>query len=130
MVRDAESHAEDDRKRREEAEVRNQADSLVYQTEKMLKDQASSFSGGEKERVEGDLKLLKDALSGGDIEGIRRTTETLASGVQELGKKLYESAAASAGSSPTGGADGGPQDGANDDEVVDAEIVDEHGQSA
>jgi molecular chaperone DnaK len=130
MVRDAESHAEDDRKRREEAEVRNQADSLVYQTEKMLKDQASSFSGGEKERVEGDLKLLKDALSGGDIEGIRRTTETLASGVQELGKKLYESAAASAGSSPTGGADGGPQAGANDDEVVDAEIVDEHGQSA
>ena len=71
MVRDAESHAEDDRRRREEAEVRNQADSLVYQTEKMLKDQATSFSGAEKERVEGDLKLLKDALSGGDIDVIR-----------------------------------------------------------
>src|SRR6516162_5195446 len=55
MVRDAEAHAEDDRRRREEAEVRNQADSLVYQTEKMLKDQAGSFSGAEKDRVEGDL---------------------------------------------------------------------------
>jgi molecular chaperone DnaK len=130
MVRDAESHAEDDRRRREEAEVRNQADSLVYQTEKMLKDQATSFSGSEKDRVEGDLKLLKDALSGGDIDVIRRSTEALATGVQELGKKLYESAAASANSAP-GGTDGsGGQAGANDDEVVDAEIVDEHGQSA
>src|SRR6202011_5726030 len=90
MVRDAESHAEDDRRRREEAEVRNQADSLVYQTEKMLKDQAASFSGGEKERVEADLKTLKDALSGGDVEAIRRATDRLANGVQELGKKLYE----------------------------------------
>ena len=106
MVRDAEAHAEDDRRRREEAEVRNQADSLVYQTEKMLKDQAASFSGAEKERVEADLKSLKDALSGGDIEAIRRSTETLATGVQELGKKLYESAAASAGGAPSGGTDG------------------------
>src|SRR3979411_2720903 len=85
LVRDAEAHAEDDRRRREEAEVRNQADSLVYQTEKMLKDQASSFSGDQKERVETDLKTLKDALSGSDIDGIRGATETLATGVQELG---------------------------------------------
>src|SRR6202161_3718894 len=63
MVRDAEAHAADDKARREEAEVRNQADSLVYQTEKLLKDQAASFSGGEKERVETDLKSLKEALS-------------------------------------------------------------------
>ena len=56
MVHDAEAHAEDDRRRREEAEVRNQADSLVYQTEKMLKDQASSFSGAQKEPVESDLR--------------------------------------------------------------------------
>ena len=64
MVRDAEAHAADDRPRREEAEVRNQADSLVYQTEKMLKDQASSFSGEEKEKVETDLATLKEALAG------------------------------------------------------------------
>ena len=59
MVHDAEAHAEDDRRRKEEAEIRNNADSLVYQTEKMLRDQASRFSGAEKERVESDLKSLK-----------------------------------------------------------------------
>src|SRR6202048_4880965 len=104
MVRDAEAHAEDDRRRKEEAEVRNQADSLVYQTEKMLKDQASSFTGGEKERVETDLKVLKDALSGGDVEPIKTATEKLAVGVQELGKQLYEQAGAAAAGSTDGGA--------------------------
>jgi molecular chaperone DnaK len=131
MVRDAEAHAEDDRRRREEAEVRNQADSLVYQTEKMLKDQAASFSGGEKDRVEGDLKTLKEALSGGEIDSIRRATETLATGVQELGKRLYEQSAATGTDGGSAGPAGGHTDGstnaANDDEVVDAEIVDEHG---
>ncbi|HLY83566.1 MAG TPA: molecular chaperone DnaK [Acidimicrobiales bacterium] len=133
MVRDAEAHAEDDRRRKEEAEVRNQADSLVYQTEKMLKDQAASFSGGEKEKVESDLKALKDALSGGDVDAIRRSTETLAVGVQELGKRLYEQSTAasadgaSAGGPNSSGPGAGGHPGPNDDEVVDAEIVDEHG---
>jgi molecular chaperone DnaK len=135
MVRDAEAHAEDDRRRKEEAEVRNQADSLVYQTEKMLKDQASSFTGGEKERVETDLKALKDALSGGDVDAIRRATETLATGVQELGKKLYEQSTASAtGTDGAGAANatapGSQASASHDDEVVDAEIVDEHGHGA
>jgi molecular chaperone DnaK len=130
MVRDAEAHAEEDRRRREEAEVRNSADSLVYQTEKMLKDQAISYVGTEKERVEADLKALKDALSGSDIEPIRRATDSLAAGVQDLGKRLYEAAGvngntntASSGS-PTGGP-AGDGAGVNDEEVVDAEIVDE-----
>ena len=122
MVKDAEAHAADDKARREEAEVRNQADSLVYQTEKMLKDQASSFTGPQKEQVEADLKTLRDSLSGSDLEPIRTATEKLASGVQELGKQLYEAAAASsAGAGSTPGADGAQAD----DDVVDAEIVDE-----
>jgi molecular chaperone DnaK len=137
MVRDAEAHAEDDRRRHEEAETRNHADSLVYQTEKMLKDQASSFSGPQKESVETDLTTLKDALSGSDVEAIKSATEKLAVGVQELGKQLYEQASASsgAGSGSTGAGAGGSAPGSgsgagapNDDEVVDAEIVDEgHG---
>ena len=135
MVRDAEAHAEDDRRRKEEAEVRNQADSLVYQTEKMLKDQASSFSGEQKSHVETDLTTLKEALSGSDIEAIKTATEKLAVGVQELGKQLYEQAGAAAGSSDGGssGASGaasgsGSDSSGSDDEVVDAEIVDEgHG---
>jgi molecular chaperone DnaK len=137
MVRDAEAHAEEDRRRREEAEVRNNADSLVYQTEKMLKDQAISYVGTEKEKVETDLKALKDALSGSEVEPIRRATDTLAVGVQELGKRLYESAGVNGNTNA--GASGSPSDGAsgstgaaghNDDEVVDAEIVDEHGHGA
>lgn len=138
MVRDADAHAEDDRRRREEAEVRNQADSLVYQTERMLKDQASSFSGAEKDRVETDLKSLKDALSGTDVTAIRQATEALAMGVQELGKRLYEQASASSGGGEgSGGGTSGPTDGgpatgsaSSDDEVVDAEIVDEHERPA
>jgi molecular chaperone DnaK len=133
MVKDAEAHAADDRRRREEAEVRNNADSLVYQTEKMLKDQASSFDGSEKEKVESDLASLKEALTGSDLEAIKSATEKLAVGVQELGKQLYEQAAASAASSPS---DGGPAGGsttdgasASDEEVVDAEIVDDGGAS-
>ena len=119
MVKDAEAHAEEDRQRREEAEVRNTADSLVYQTEKVLKDQAESFTGTEKEQVEANLKALKESLDGTDLEAIKRATEVLGSSSQELGKRLYEQAAGAAGDQP--GATGG----ANDDEVVDAEIVDD-----
>ncbi|MGH9105658.1 MAG: molecular chaperone DnaK [Acidimicrobiales bacterium] len=138
MVHDAEAHAADDRRRREEAEVRNNADSLVYQTEKMLKDQANSFSGAEKERVESDLKVLKDAMSASDLEAIKSATEHLAVGVQELGKKLYETAAATAGAGPGtasepssyAGDGSASANGASDEEVVDAEIVDEGGQAS
>ena len=130
MVKDAEAHAEDDRRRREEAEVRNNADSLVYQTEKMLKDQAASFTGDQKSTVESDLASLKEALGGSDLEAIKSATEKLAVGVQELGKQLYEQAAAASGS-PAGGGDGSTttSSAASDEEVVDAEIVDEGHES-
>jgi molecular chaperone DnaK len=129
MVKDAEAHAADDRRRRDEAEVRNNADSLVYQTEKMLRDQAGSFSGSEKERVEADLKALKDAIGGSDTEAVKAATERLAVGVQELGKKLYESATASSGTGSPNGNYSGATNAPNDEEVVDAEIVDEGGQA-
>jgi molecular chaperone DnaK len=127
MVRDAEAHAADDKRRREEAEVRNQADSLVYQTEKMLKDQAASFSGDQKGAVEADLAKLKETLSGTDLEPIKAATDKLAAGVQELGKQLYEQAAAASGGNGAGAAP--TADAGNDDEVVDAEIVDEEPHS-
>ena len=134
MVRDAEAHADDDRRRKEEATTRNNADSLVYQTEKMLRDQAASISGPEKERVESDLKALKEAIAGSDLEAIKSATERLGMSVQELGKHLYEAAAAGATAGTSGGPDGassanGPVSGGADDEVVDAEIVDEGGQA-
>ena len=71
MVKDAEAHAEEDRRRREEAEVRNQADTLVYQTEKLLREQGDKISGDEKAAVESALADLKDALDGTDVEAIK-----------------------------------------------------------
>src|ERR1700751_29499 len=75
MMRDAESHAEDDRRRREEAEIRNTADTLVYQTEKLLREQGEKFQGSEKEDVSSALQSLKDALAGTSLEEIKDATE-------------------------------------------------------
>ncbi|HET6951181.1 MAG TPA: molecular chaperone DnaK, partial [Acidimicrobiales bacterium] len=125
MVRHAEAHAEEDRRRREEAEVRNQADTLVYQTEKLLKEQGDKISGDEKSAVEDKLSGLKSALSGSDIEAIRSATDALMSASQTFTQKLYEAASAESAAA------GGPQDGPSsagqptDDDVVDAEIVDD-----
>jgi molecular chaperone DnaK len=127
MVRDAEAHAEEDRKRRDEAEVRNQADTLVYQTEKLLKEQGEKIAGDEKDRVESALKTLKDALGGSDLDAIKSGTETLMNASQTFAQKLYEQASAeqqAAGGGPAGDAGASSP---NDDEVVDAEIVDEQG---
>jgi molecular chaperone DnaK len=117
MVRDAEAHAEDDRKRRAEAEVRNNADGLVYSTEKLLKDQAESFQGTEREDVEGALATLKESLAGTDNDAISSATEKLLTASQGFSQRLYEEAA-KANAEPAAPA-------GNDDDIVDAEIVDE-----
>ena len=126
MVRDAEAHAEDDRRRREEAEIRNNADTLVYQTDKLLREQGEKFEGDEKDKVEAALKALKDALGGSDVEKIKDATEALVNASHGFTQRLYEQASQSAGAPGAGGGDGaGPAP--SDDEVVDAEIVDEQG---
>jgi molecular chaperone DnaK len=125
MVRDAESHADDDRRRREEAEVRNNADSLVYQTEKLLREQGEKISGEEKEKVESGLAALKEALNGTDLEAIRSATETLVNASQTFAQRLYEQASAEGAASAAAGSSM-----PNDDEVVDAEIVDDEQQGA
>ena len=124
MVRDAEAHAEEDRKRKDEAEVRNNADTLVYQTEKLLREQGEQM-GEEKSKVEADLQQLKDALGGSDVEAIKSATESLATALQGVSQRLYEQASASnAGPEGAGGGDTPPAD----DDVVDAEIVDDEGE--
>ncbi len=125
MVRDAEAHAEDDRRRREEAEVRNTADTLVYQTEKLLREQGDKFQGSEKEDVSTALQGVKDALSGTDVEAIKTATERLVTASQSFSQRLYEQASQSSQPPPSDGASGGPSDEAAEGEVVDAEIVDE-----
>ncbi|MEG3598959.1 MAG: Hsp70 family protein, partial [Actinomycetota bacterium] len=122
MVKDAEAHAEEDKARREEAEVRNNADSLVYQTEKVLREQGENVSDEEKAAVEGPLAELKAALEGTDTAAIKEASEKLMASSQEFSQKLYEAAARdnAAGTSASGSADESA-----DDDIVDAEIVDE-----
>ncbi|CAB4846554.1 MAG: molecular chaperone DnaK [Actinobacteria bacterium] len=124
MVKDAEEHAEEDKARREEAEIRNNADSLVYQTEKVLREQGEKVTEEERTAVEGPMAELKTLLQGSDNAAIKAATEKLMTASQAFSQKLYESAARdtnAAGTSASGqGAAGG-----NDDDIVDAEIVDE-----
>ncbi|MBU6315967.1 MAG: molecular chaperone DnaK [Acidobacteria bacterium] len=122
MVRDAEAHAEEDRKRREEAEVRNNADSLVYQMEKVLRDNADKVDDAQKASVQGPLDELKAALNGNDINAIRSAHEKLMGASQAFSQSLYEKAAqeTAAGTSASG-----QSSAAGDDDIIDAEIVDE-----
>ena len=121
MVRDAEAHAADDRQRREEAEVRNNADTLVYSTEKLLREQAESFQGSEKADVESALGAIKEALAGTDVAAVKAATEKLLTASQGFSQRLYEEAAKANASA---GAGAGPS-AQSDDDIVDAEIVDE-----
>ncbi|HJM73447.1 MAG: molecular chaperone DnaK [Acidimicrobiales bacterium] len=120
MVRDAESHADEDQKRKAEAEVRNNADNLVYQTDKLLADQGDQLTEDETTNVTEKLEGLKKALGEDDVEAIGSATEALMAASQEFGQRLYEAAQAdSDAAGASGSADG------SDDDVVDAEIVDE-----
>ena len=119
MMKDAESHAEEDRQRREEAEVRNTGDSLLYQTEKFLKDNDAKLSEGDaaakKTEVESALEELRTALGGANFDMIKSATEKVSTLSQELGASLYASAGAEAGSGAS----------SNEEGVEDAEIVEE-----
>ena len=123
MIRDAESHAEDDKRRRDEAEVRNNADSLVYQTEKVLKEQGDKVTEEEKAAVEGPLGILKTAIAGNNVDDIKAATETLMGASQAFSQKLYETAARD--SEAAGTSASGASGASNDEDIVDAEIVDE-----
>ncbi|MXP23575.1 molecular chaperone DnaK [Gordonia sp. HNM0687] len=120
MIKDAEAHADEDRQRREEAETRNQAESLVHQTEKFLKDNEDKVPGEVKDKVNAAISEAQEALKGTDIAAIKSAVEKLSTESQEMGQAIY---AASAAESPNGEAPQGDNAGADD--VVDAEVVDE-----
>ena len=120
MIKDAEAHAEEDKKRREEQEVRNSAESTVYQTRKFVEDNKDKVSEDIQNKVEEAAKAVDEALKGEDIEAIKDAMEKLSAESQEMGKAIYESEAAQAGEA------GGAEDaGSEDPNVVDAEVVDE-----
>ena len=119
MVRDAEAHAEEDARRRSEAEARNNADSLVYQTEKLLREHGEKFEGDEKVDVESKLADLKTSLAGEDIDDIKDKSEALMTASQGFSQRLYDEASAQ-------NVDGNPDfTEPSPDDVVDAEIIED-----
>ena len=119
MVREAEEHAAEDKKRREEADTRNQAEQAVYATEKLLKDEADKISEATREAVQKDVDAVKEALKGDDIEAVKAAMATLSESGMKIGQEIYakqQADEAAAQSAPA------------QDDVVDAEIVDEDGK--
>ncbi|THA25330.1 molecular chaperone DnaK [Streptomyces sp. RKND-216] len=128
MMRDAEQYADEDSKRREAAETRNQAEQLVYTTEKFLKDNDEKVPGDVKTEVEEALTDLKEKLKGEDTAAIRESSEKVAATSQKLGQALYADAQAAQGGEGAeagAGAGAGEAKADGDDDVVDAEIVDD-----
>lgn len=117
MMKDAEAHAEEDKKRKEEVDVRNGAEGLVYQTEKFLKDNEEKIPADAKSNVEEPLAELKTALEGTDLEAIKSAMEKVATASQAVGAAMYQEQAQ--------GAEGESQPENNGEDIVDAEIVDE-----
>ena len=133
MKQDAESHAEDDKKRREEVDLRNNADNLAYQTEKMLKDNGDKIPDDKKSAVEAANNELKEALKGTAAEAIKAATEKLQQVVQDASQDIYkaaqeaQAAGQAGGAEPDGNADAGQAEEAKKDEgpIIDAEVVEE-----
>ena len=118
MVKDAEMHSSEDKKKRELIEARNQADSLVYTTEKAVKEHGDKLDEETKKGIESALEDLKKAMEGDDLEAIKGKTEALATASQKLGEILYQQAQGEAAAGGEGEAEGGDQK----DDVVDAEF--------
>ena len=133
MKQDAESHAEDDKKRREEVDLRNNADNLAYQTEKMLKDNGDKIPDDKKSAVEAANNELKEALKGTAADAIKAATEKLQQVVQDASQDIYKAAqeaqatGQAGGAEPGGDADAGQAEEAKKDEgpIIDAEVVEE-----
>jgi molecular chaperone DnaK len=127
MVKDAEMHAEEDHKRRESAEARNHLDSLVYQTEKNLKEHGDQVDAAERANIEEALSAAKTALEGQDAEPMRAAMEKLTSAQHKLAEAMYAKAAqqkggAEGGGDSTNGAGPGAQGSGRKDDVVDADF--------
>jgi molecular chaperone DnaK len=125
MMKDAEAHAEEDRKRREEAEVRNTAESLQFSTEKFLAENGDKLPEDKRKELQDAVDGLKTALAGNDLEAIKSAQEAVSKVASEAGGAMYAAAQAAGEGAPTGGATDGGAGQSADDGVVDAEVVDE-----
>jgi molecular chaperone DnaK len=130
MMREAEAHADEDRKRKEEIETRNHADQAAYAAEKMLKDAGDKLSAADRQPIESAIEDLKKAIEKGDVDEMKRTMEALNTAQHRAAEVLYKAANA-AGGGPGAGAGPGPEAGAGSGgstaggDVIDAEVVEE-----
>jgi molecular chaperone DnaK len=133
MMKDAESHAEEDKKRREEIETRNRADQAVYAAEKMLQEMGDKLPSSDKAAVESAVEALKSAISGGDTAAMTRAMEQLTQAQHKAAEALYKSTGATGapgaegqpGAGPQGSAGAGPSGAPEGGDVIDAEVVDD-----
>ncbi|HVD93078.1 MAG TPA: molecular chaperone DnaK [Vicinamibacterales bacterium] len=130
MMKEAEAHAEDDRKRKEEIETRNHADQLVYQAEKTIRDSGDKLSPADRQPIESAIEDVKKAIEKNDTAEMKRTMEILNTAQHKAAEAMYKNAAApggaAGGSQPGGGgAAGGPQAASDKGDVIDAEVVEE-----
>src|SRR5438046_4560378 len=133
MQREAESHAEEDRKAKEAIEIKNNADMLAYQSEKQLKELGDKISGDKKKQVEDAIAAVRDAINRNDTDAMKRTYDDLQNKFQEVSAELYKQASAQAGTGPQPGPEAGARPGKEEGagkregDVVDAEfeVVDE-----
>ena len=122
MVREAEEHAEEDKKRREAADVRNNAENLAYQTDKLLTDNADKLPEELKTEMQGDVDAVKEALKGEDDDAVKSAYDKLVENQQKIGEAIYSQQGGAEGAEAAGE---GAADASADDDVVDAEVVDE-----
>ena len=124
MVREAESHSDEDKRKREEIETRNHADSLVYQTEKMLNENRAKVSDADAKSVEAAIADCKKALEGSDMDAIKRADDALTQASHKVAEAMYKSGAQAGGGAAHNGAASGAKAGEKTDDVIDAEYVD------
>jgi len=124
MVKDAEAHAEEDRKARELAEARNQADAMIHNVRKSLKDAGDKLAADDKERIESAIKELEEALRSDDRDQIQKKTEALMEASHKLAEQMYKTAPGAGADAGQGqaGETAGADTGADKDNVVDAEF--------
>uniref|UniRef100_A0A7C3EF52 Chaperone protein DnaK n=1 Tax=Gracilinema caldarium TaxID=215591 RepID=A0A7C3EF52_9SPIR len=125
MVREAEAHAEEDRRERERAEARNEADTLIYTTEKSLKDLGDKVSAADRSRIEEAVADLKKAMEGTDVEAIKSKTEALKQASYKLAEEMYKHAAPQGDAGASGASSSNTDSGTRSAEDVDYEVVDD-----
>jgi molecular chaperone DnaK len=135
MVKDAEAHADDDRRQRELVEARNNAENAAYQAEKQLGELGDSVDASSKESIETAIKELRESLESDDVEVLRQKTDALQTAFHAVSEQMYAQAAqqaqaegAAAGNGASADGDGDGAAAADDEEVVDAEVVDGEGR--